>query len=146
MCHLCRLYRLFHCRAEKYLGWWDWRELTDIDHGNTSLSSDSRAGPIGLGGAGSCQVVEVTVLGGIINSHIIDSSRTPCEGIMYYFLHHYGLNYLPWCGGILSSTFIVVISIVIEGVGTLVSIAVPVATVGVGQIVEVAVSAGGAPS
>ena len=65
---------------------------------------------------------------------------------MDYFLHHYGLNYLPWCGGILSSTFIVVISIVIEWVGTLVSIAVPVATVGVGQIVEVAVSAGGAPS
>ena len=91
MCHLCRLYRLFHCRAEKYLCWWDWRELSDIDHGNTSLSSDGSARPIRLGGAGSCQVVEVAVLGGIIISRIIDSSRTPCKGIMDYCQHHFGL-------------------------------------------------------
>ena len=121
--------------------------MSDIDHGNTSLSSDGSAGPIRLGGAGSCQVVEVAVLGGIIISRIIDSSRTPCEGIMDYFQHHYGLNDLPWCGGILSGTFIELITRrVLEWVGTLVSIGVPVATVGVGQIVEVAVSTGGTPS
>ena len=118
--------------------------MSDIDHGNTSLSSDGSARPIRLGGAGSCQVVEVAVLGGIIISRIIDSSRTPCE--YYYFQHHYSINYLPWCGGILSCTFSIVISIVIEWVGALVSIGVSVATVGVGQIVEGAVSTGGAPS
>ena len=65
---------------------------------------------------------------------------------MDYCQHHFGLNYSPWCGGILSRTFIELITRrVIKWVGTLVSIGVPVATVGVGQIVEVAVSAGGAP-
>ena len=54
--------------------------LSDIYHGNTGLSSHGGAGAIGRGLAGSCEIIEVTVLGGVIISHVIDSGSTPGKG------------------------------------------------------------------
>ena len=53
--------------------------------------------------------------------------------------------FLPRCRGILASTLIQLLPTVGEGVGTLIPVIIPVATVCVGQVVEVTVSAGGAP-
>ena len=52
---------------------------------------------------------------------------------------------VPGRGGVLSGTAVVLHPAVGEGVGALVPVVVPVAAVGVGEVVEVAVGAGGTP-